>query len=73
MIPAYQLRLFVIAIAISISALAQAERTDACVRDEKDLTAVQQRADANDPVAQTALASCYDAVADDEITCLMIW
>jgi uncharacterized protein len=60
MIPAYKLRLFVIAIAIVISALAQAQRTDACPRDEKDFIAVQQRADANDPVAQTALASCYD-------------
>jgi len=56
----YPLRLFAIAIAISISALAQAQRTDACPRDDKDFTAVQQRADANDPAAQMALASCYD-------------
>jgi uncharacterized protein len=60
MIPAYQLRFFVIATAISISALAQAERSDACPRDDKDFTSIQQSADANDPAAQTALASCYD-------------
>ncbi|HEY2115787.1 MAG TPA: tetratricopeptide repeat protein [Candidatus Angelobacter sp.] len=60
MIPAYKLRLFAIAIAISISALAQAEKTDACPRDDKDFAAIQQRADANDPAAQIALASCYD-------------
>jgi TPR repeat protein len=56
----YPLRLFAIAIAISISALGQAQRTDTCPRDDKDFASVQQRADANDPVAQTALASCYD-------------
>ena len=56
----YSLMLFAIAIAISISASAQAQRTDACPRDDKDFTSVQQRADANDPTAQTALASCYD-------------
>ena len=60
MIPAYQLRLFAIAIAISLSALAQAEKSDACPRDDKGFTAIQQRANANDPAAQTALASCYD-------------
>lgn len=60
MIPAYKLRLFAIAIAISLSTLAQAETPDACPRDDKDFIAVQQRADANDPAAQTALASCYD-------------
>ena len=60
MIPAYKLRLFVIAIAISLSALAQAEKSDACPRDDKDFTAIQQRAEANDPAAQMALASCYD-------------
>src|SRR5579864_7207166 len=60
MIPAYKLSVFIIAIAISISALAQAQRTDACPRDDKDFTTIQQRADANDPAAQAALASCYD-------------
>jgi uncharacterized protein len=58
MIPSY--KLFVIATAISISALAQAQRTDACPREDKDFTTIQQRADANDPAAQMALASCYD-------------
>ena len=56
----YSLMLFAIAIAISISASAQAQRTDACPRDDKEFAAAQQRADANDPAAQTALASCYD-------------
>src|SRR6476646_11434068 len=60
MIPAYRLRLFVIATAISISSLAQAERPDACPRDDRDFTSVQQRADSNDAAAQMALASCYD-------------
>jgi TPR repeat protein len=34
--------------------------TDVCPRDDKDFTAVQQHANANDPAAQTALYSCYD-------------
>lgn len=60
MISAHRLRLFTIAIAILISELAQAQKTDACPRDDKDFAAIQHRADANDPAAQTALASCYD-------------
>jgi uncharacterized protein len=60
MIPAHKLRLFVIAIAISLSTLAQAETPDVCPRDDKGFVAIQQRADANDPAAQTTLASCYD-------------
>jgi TPR repeat protein len=60
MIPAHSLRLFVIAIAITLSLLAQAQRPDACPRDAKDFTAIQQKAAAKDPVAQTALAFCYD-------------
>lgn len=60
MIPAYKLRLFVIAFAISLSTFAQAEKPDACPRDDKDFVAVQQRGEANDPAAQMALASCYD-------------
>jgi len=57
---AYKLRLFVIAIAISISSLAPAQTTDGCPRDDKDFSAVQQKAAANNAAAQTALASCYD-------------
>ncbi|MCU1331988.1 MAG: hypothetical protein JWM08_980 [Candidatus Angelobacter sp.] len=60
MIPAYKRGFFVIAIAVSISTLAQSERPDACPRDEKDFVTIQQRADANDPAAQMAFASCYD-------------
>jgi len=44
----------------SASALAQAGKSDACPRDDKDFTAIQQRAEANDPAALMALASCYD-------------
>lgn len=39
---------------------AQEARTPACPRDDKDFTAIQQRAEAKDPASQTALASCYD-------------
>ena len=39
---------------------AQEARTPVCPRDDKDFATVQQRAEANDPTAQTALASCYD-------------
>jgi TPR repeat protein len=60
MIPAYKVRLFAIAMAISLSALAQAQRTDTCPREANDFTTVQQRAEAKDPASQTALASCYD-------------
>jgi TPR repeat protein len=35
-------------------------KSDVCPRDDKDFTAIQRRADANDPAAQMALASCYD-------------
>jgi TPR repeat protein len=41
-------------------ARSQEARTPVCPRDDKDFTAIQQRADANDPAAQAALASCYD-------------
>jgi uncharacterized protein len=41
-------------------ARSQEARIPACPRDDKDFAAIQQRADANDPAAQMALASCYD-------------
>ena len=60
MIPDYSLRLFALTI-ISVSvATAEAGSSAVCPRDDKDFATVQQRADANDPAAQTALASCYD-------------
>ena len=59
MTPSYPLRLFVVTI-ISLIAAAQAGKSDVCPRDDKDFTAVQQRASANDPAAQMALGSCYD-------------
>jgi TPR repeat protein len=54
-------KLLFCAIAIlSSAALAQPGKPDVCPSDGKDFTAIQQRAAANDPVAQMALASCYD-------------
>jgi hypothetical protein len=63
MTPVYPFRLFAFTIicfsSFSIAAV-QAGKSDVCPRNEKDFTTMQQRADANDPTAQTALASCYD-------------
>jgi TPR repeat protein len=55
-------RLLLLAIATLGFGIARSQeaRTQVCPRDDKDFTAVQQRADANDPAAQMALASCYD-------------
>ena len=59
----YPLRLFAFTIicfsSFSIAA-AQAGKSDVCPRAENDFAAIQQKAAAKDPVAQTALASCYD-------------
>jgi len=63
MTPDYPLRLFaftIICFSSFIIAAAQAGKSDVCPRADKDFTAMQQRADANDPVVQTTLASCYD-------------
>jgi TPR repeat protein len=56
------LKVFLFAIAIMGCGVARSQeaRTSVCPRDEKEFIAVQQRAGANDPVAQTGLASCYD-------------
>ena len=55
-------RFFLFAIATLSFGIARSQeaRTPVCPRDDKDFTAIQQRADANDPAAQMALASCYD-------------
>ena len=55
-------RFFLFAIAALSFGFARSQeaRTQVCPRDDKDFTTVQQRAEANDPAAQTALASCYD-------------
>jgi uncharacterized protein len=55
-------RLFLFAIATLSFGIARSHeaRTPVCPRDDKDFTSVQQRADASDPAAQTALAFCYD-------------
>src|SRR5882757_246987 len=60
MTPGYPFRLFALTILSFSVAAAQAGKSDACPRDDKDFTAVQQSADANDHAAQMALASCYD-------------
>ena len=46
--------------AVNLAAAQQQGKSDVCPREAPDFTAIQQRADANDPAAQTALASCYD-------------
>jgi TPR repeat protein len=51
---------FVISILNSAIAMSPQERFDVCPREAKDFIAVQQKAKASDPVAQAALASCYD-------------
>lgn len=55
-------RFFLFAIATLSFGIAHSQetRTPVCPRDDKDFVAIQQRADANDPAAQTALATCYD-------------
>ncbi len=60
MTPDYPLRLFAFTIVSFSIAAAQAGKSDVCPREEKDFIAIQQKADANDPAAQTTLASCYD-------------
>jgi TPR repeat protein len=52
--------LFVAVIMRFGDARSQEARTPVCPRDEKDFSVMQQRASANDPKVQTALASCYD-------------
>jgi len=47
--------------AVNLAAAQQQQgKSDVCPREATDFTAIQQRADANDPAAQAALASCYD-------------
>jgi uncharacterized protein len=56
----YPLRLFALTIISFGVAAAQAGKSELCPRGDKDFSAVRQRAEANDPAAQTTLASCYD-------------
>ena len=60
MTPGYRLRLFALTIISFSVAAAQAGKSDVCPREDKDFTLIQQRADASDPAAQMALASCFD-------------
>jgi len=59
MTPVHTLRIFVLTI-ISFSIAAAQGKPDVCPRAENDFAAIQLKAAAKDPVAQTALASCYD-------------
>ncbi len=52
--------LFAMAIMCFGVARSQEARTPVCPRDDGGFGAVQQKAAAKDPIAQTALASCYD-------------
>jgi TPR repeat protein len=45
---------------VNLAAAQPQGKSDTCPRDDKDFVGIQQRADSYDPVAQTALASCYD-------------
>ncbi len=47
-------------IAVATVSRAIGEEKNICPRDDAEFATVQQRADAKDPAAQTALASCYD-------------
>lgn len=60
MISPCKLLFLVVALANFAFAAAQSDKPDVCPRDTKDFAVIQQRAEAKDPVAQTALASCYD-------------
>jgi TPR repeat protein len=60
MISNYRLHVFVLTLMSFVSASAQIGKADVCPNDEKEFAAVQQKAAAKDPVAQTTLASCYD-------------
>jgi TPR repeat protein len=60
MISRYKLCFLSLTIACFASVIAQQAQTDVCPREANDFTAVQKRANANDPISQTALASCYD-------------
>jgi TPR repeat protein len=55
-----KLSLFMFAMMSFASAWAQESGAAACPREDAEFAAVQKRADAKDPVAQTAMASCYD-------------
>ncbi len=60
MISFCKLFLFAVPLANFAFAAPQADRSNVCPREAKDFVVIQQRAETKDPVAQTALASCYD-------------
>jgi TPR repeat protein len=55
-----RLQVFVLTLISFASVSGQASRVDACPNDAKEFHAVEQKAGAKDPAAQTTLASCYD-------------
>ncbi|HEY2496788.1 MAG TPA: tetratricopeptide repeat protein [Candidatus Angelobacter sp.] len=60
MISRHKLHFFMLMIGSSIVAFAQAANSDVCPHDDKDFISIRQKAEAKDPSAQMALASCYD-------------
>jgi uncharacterized protein len=60
MITSPKVLFFVIALANFTFAAQVQYKSHVCPQDDKDFAAIQERAGAKDPVAQTALASCYD-------------
>jgi uncharacterized protein len=52
--------LFVITVLNAVVLLAQSSRPDVCPPRADDFAGIQKKVEAHDPVAQTALASCYD-------------
>ncbi len=55
----YRFAFFMIA-AVSFGVAGSQDRTPVCPRDAGDFAAVQKKAEAHDPMAETELASCYD-------------
>src|SRR5215471_16223297 len=60
MLLGYKLILCVITTTSVAAAWGEQDRADVCPRQPAEFAAVQSRVATNDPVAQTALASCYD-------------
>jgi TPR repeat protein len=52
--------IFFFTASVSLAAAQTQGKSDSCPRDDKDFAVIQQRAEANEAVAQTVLASCYD-------------
>lgn len=60
MIPHKMLLLLVLTVLSSACSFGQSAKADVCPTDAKEFAAIQQKAEAKDPAAQTSLAFCYD-------------